>query len=305
MNQQKIQRGVVRLTSLSLSTPHHRIVTFGLLMGLFYLPDWLRIVGGSAFSGSANLFFNFGCLYLGIDRLWRHRTSLSNTTAAEEERLTGYLIIFGAAAFLPFCLSSVSLKALLWAVILICIAYSSWGIGFFKTHRTAILLILMSLYPNWTYLFREVWVMSTPPHTLDNFMAWAGSIALQAIGQPAIAKQFVIELPKGAVQVGFVCNGFEMAVTLAGASLLLGLWLKQTRLVILAMITVGVVLALAFNVPRIMLLTIASVYWGKASFDFWHGPWGGQMFSTVLFTVYYYMVMWIVEKQTKKQTVKN
>ncbi len=301
MIQQKIQRGVVRLAQFSSCTPHHRIVTFGLLMGLFYLPDWVKIAVNSSLHGSANLFFNIGFLYLGLDHLWRHRKSLAQMVASDEERLTGYLIIFGSAALFPFCFSSVSLKALLWTVILVGIAYSSWGIRFFKNYALQSVLIVVSLYPNWTYALREVWIALTPPHTLDNFMAWSGSLALQAIGQPAIAKQFVIELPTGAVQVGFSCNGFEMAVTMAGASLLMGLWLKQSRLNTIAMVVVGVMLALIFNIPRIMLLTIASVYWGKDSFDFWHGTWGGQIFSTILFTVYYYAVMWIMNQQTVKE----
>jgi len=300
MNQQKIQQGVVRLAQFSFCTPHHRIVTFSLLMGLFYLPAWLTVTVDISLQGSFDLFFNLGFLYLGLDHLWKHRKLLTRMVASDEERLTGYLIIFGSVALFPVCFSSVSLKALLWAVILIGVAYSSWGIRFFKNYASQSVLILVSFYPNWTYAIREVWKATTPTHYLENLMAWAGSLALQAIGQPAIAKEFIIELPAGAVQIGFVCNGFEMAVTMAGASLLMGLCLKQSRLIILTMITVGVMLALVFNVPRIMLLTIASVYWGKDSFEFWHGPWGGQIFSTILFTVYYYAVMWIVEQQPVK-----
>ncbi|PSB22009.1 cyanoexosortase C [Phormidesmis priestleyi ULC007] len=301
MIQQKIQRGVVRLAQFSSCTPHHRIVTFGLLMGLFYLPDWLKVAVDTCLHGSSNILFNLGFLYLGLDHLWKHRKSVNRMVVSDEERLTGYLIIFGSAALFPVCFSSVSLRALLWAVILIGIAYSSWGIRFFKIYAVQSILILVSLYPDWTYALREVWKMITPAHYLENLMAWAGSLALQAIGQPAIAKEFIIELPAGAVQIGFVCNGFEMAVTMAGASLLMGLWLKQSRLNTIAMVVVGVMLALIFNIPRIMLLTIASVYWGKDSFDFWHGTWGGQIFSTILFTVYYYLVMWIMNQQTVKE----
>lgn len=39
------------------------------------------------------------------------------------------------------------------------------------------------------------------------------------------------------------------------------------------MMVVGAGLALVFNIPRIMLLTLASVYWGKERFNFWHGTW--------------------------------
>lgn len=300
MNQQKIQRGIVHLARLSIRTPHHQIVTFGLLMGLLYLPDFLRELGKATLGGSTNLFFNFGFLYLGVDRLWRNRTSLAKVLPTDEERLTGYLIIFSSAALMPFCLSSISLRALLWAVILIGIAYSSWGIAFLKTYYLASVLILLSFYPNWIYLLAEVWRLATPPEYLEKLMAWVGGLALHAIGQPAIVKGIMIELPTGAVQVGYGCNGFEMAVTVGAASLLLGLWYKQSRLNIVAMVAVGIGLALIFNIPRIMLLTIASVYWGKDSFEFWHGAWGGQIFSTILFTVYYYTVMWIMNQQTVK-----
>ena len=300
MNQQKIQRGIVQLAQLSIRTPHHQIVTFGLLMGLLYLPDFLTVLGKATLGGSTSLFFNFGFLYLGVDRLWRNRTLLAKMLPTDEERLTGYLIIFSSAALMPFCLSSISLRALLWVVVLIGIAYSSWGVAFFKTYYLASAMILLGLYPGWIYVLTEVWRLTTPPEYLEKLMALGGGIALQAIGQPAIVKGIIIELPTGAVQVGYGCNGFEMAMTVGAASLLLGLWYKQSRLNIVAMIMVGVVLALIFNIPRIMLLTFASVYWGKDSFEFWHGHWGGQIFSTILFTVYYYLVMWIVNRQAVK-----
>jgi hypothetical protein len=50
----------------------------------------------------------------------------------------------------------------------------------------------------------------------------------------------------------------------------------------------------------VMLLAIASVYWGKASFEFWHGPIGGQMFAMVLFTIFHYMVMYVVGRSGQK-----
>jgi exosortase/archaeosortase family protein len=61
------------------------------------------------------------------------------------------------------------------------------------------------------------------------------------------------------------------------------------------LIVMGWTVAMVLNVPRIMLLAIASVYWGEHSFEFWHGPIGGQMFSAVMFTVYYYIAMWLVD----------
>ncbi|MBD2260588.1 archaeosortase/exosortase family protein [Pseudanabaena sp. FACHB-2040] len=129
-------------------------------------------------------------------------------------------------------------------------------------------------------------------------MAHAGAAALRVIGQPAIAEGSIVALPPaGAVNVDWGCNGFNMAFTMAAAGLIMGLFYKQRWYNTLSIMAVGTVLALIFNVPRIMLLTIASVYWGEASFKFWHGHWGGQLFSSVLFTVFYYAVMALINRQ--------
>ncbi|HEY9880475.1 MAG TPA: archaeosortase/exosortase family protein, partial [Leptolyngbyaceae cyanobacterium] len=82
---------------------------------------------------------------------------------------------------------------------------------------------------------------------------------------------------------------------------IMGLFYKQRWYNTLAIMTMGIILALIFNIPRIMLLAIASVYWGKDAFKFWHGPWGGQIFASVLFTVFYYAVMALINRRTAKQ----
>jgi hypothetical protein len=49
---------------------------------------------------------------------------------------------------------------------------------------------------------------------------------------------------------------------------------------------------------------MASIYWGEAAFDFWHSTWGAQIFSAVLFTVYYYAVMAVIKKRPKRSQPK-
>lgn len=131
-------------------------------------------------------------------------------------------------------------------------------------------------------------------------MAWSGSIGLRVIGQSAVAKGTVIIMADGAVQVAYGCNGLYMAVTMAVASFVLGLFLKQSKGAIALMMMVGAVLAFITNVPRIMLMTLASVYWGEHWFRFWHDSWGGQIFVSGLFTIYYYVIMAIVKRQPAK-----
>jgi exosortase/archaeosortase family protein len=148
-----------------------------------------------------------------------------------------------------------------------------------------------------------MWETFLPPQILERFMAWGGSLGLLAIGQPAVLQGTTISLPGGTVDVQWGCNGFDMAVTMGVASLVLGLFLKQNAPKVIGMVAVGMMLALLFNVPRIMLLAMSAAYWGKASFNFWHGIWGGQIFSTILFTIYYYVVMAFVKRHPTKSTV--
>jgi exosortase/archaeosortase family protein len=62
----------------------------------------------------------------------------------------------------------------------------------------------------------------------------------------------------------------------------------------------GAVLAYVLNIPRIVLVTYAAVYWGPYWFNFWHHSWGAQIFVGAMFTVYYYIVMWMVDEPAEK-----
>jgi len=92
-----------------------------------------------------------------------------------------------------------------------------------------------------------------------------------------------------------------MALTIAATGLIMGIIYNQKWHRVLIMMTVGIVLAMIFNVPRIMLLAIASIYWGEEAYNFWHSTWGAQIFSAVLFTVYYYTVMAVIKKRPKSK----
>jgi exosortase/archaeosortase family protein len=77
---------------------------------------------------------------------------------------------------------------------------------------------------------------------------------------------------------------------LIGVSFLLGRLMGMSWKKTIGLMLIGWGLAMLSNILRIMLMTIAVVYWGQKSFEFWHGPVGGQIFSGVLFTIYYYVV---------------
>jgi len=302
---QTIQGKGLRLLRRSLRTTHSRIITCGLLViGLFYLPQWLSFLGHDLIKGSSSPLLNVGLLYLGLQDIWQRRRKFSHLTASEEDRWLGYLLILAGIAISPFVLSSLSLQWFLVVAIIVGIGFSAWGFGFFRRCPLPIALLLISVYPNLLFL-GNVTRRSIFPNALESSMAWMGSLAMQAIGQPATAQGTILSLSltmaaDKSVEVKDACSGFDMAFILAGAGLVLGLFLKQKLPTIAWLMVLGAILALGLNIPRIMLLTFAAVYWGKSSFEFWHGSIGGQIFAGIMFTIYYYLAMWIVERQSRK-----
>lgn len=309
MNRQKLNQGILNLLRYSIQTKHNRIVTCGLFVGLCYLPTWLSILWSRTLGGSSNLILNTSFLYIGLEILWRQRHQLAVSPASEEDRLIGHFLILGGIAAFPLSLSSASLQAFVWAIVLVGIAFSSWGWEFFKKNWLVVSLLLIGIYPDLNFLANQIWRILTPHNLLENLMAWAGSGALRLIGQAATAiiattveEATYIVLPSGSVEVAPGCSGFDMAFTLTGTGFILGLFFRQSWLKIASLIGAGIAIALVFNIPRVMLVTMAAVYWGKASFDFWHGPIGGQIFASILLTIYYYLAMWIINQPDKKKS---
>lgn len=280
---------------------HGRIVLCGLLVGLCYLPAWLGVLFHRMGKGSSSLILLLAIVYLGLQALWKHRKQLAASKVSDEDRFLGHTLILASVVLFPFCRFAVWSQALLWFVVLIGIACSSWGGGFFRKHMLSTVLMTLSVYPQPGETAKILWEIFTPPRILDRVTAWLGCGALQAIGQPAtVTNDVFISLPTGAVEVGWGCNGFGMATNIAIGGLILGLFLKQGWFKIILLMAIGTVLALILNIPRVMLVTYAAVYWGKYWFDFWHTSWGAQIFVGVLFTLYYYLVMAIVHRTPKR-----
>ncbi len=283
----------------SLRTPHNRIVSCGLLVGFCYLPGRLLDLINATLRGMPSILMTCS-IGLGLHMLWLKRYQLAKLQVSEADQLFGHMLIIGGVILAPVAFGAEWSQRLDWTIILLGIACSCWGLGFFRMNPLPVFLIAIGLIPEPFRLGQALWEAFLPPLMLERLMAWGGNLGLRAIGQPATLEDTIIALPGGTVDVRWGCNGFDMAVTMGVASLLLGLFLKQSMLKVVGMVTVGVVLALLFNVPRIMLLALSEAYWGRATFDFWHGMWGGQIFSGVLFTVYYYVVMALIKQRSSK-----
>lgn len=311
MNQLKILKQAAQTQIRQESTTSHgRIVLCGLLVVLCYSVFWLGVLLVRSIHGSSSGFLQAAALFLALQLLWNQKQRLKQVTVLTEDRLLGHLLILSGVALLPVCLiatwSEPFIRSLIAAIvcvwILAGIACSRWGASFFSAHPLCIFLLCIGLLPKPAEISRGIWEAVTPPEVLERFMAWSGSLALHVINQPAISQGIFILLPNGSVKIGWGCNGFDMAATMVVASFVLGLFLKQSRSKIILLMVVGAVLALVSNIPRIVLVSIAAVYWGEYWFNFWHDSWGSQIFVSILFTIYYYVIMGLIKGRPRKQT---
>ena len=293
-----------RLTHLSgtllqraMATHHGRTVLLGLSAGLVYLPAWSGYLTGRALKGKIGWFLVVSMLAFVGFQLWNKQSLLRKLKASEEDRLLGHLLIFSGVVLFFFCRFALWSQALLWLVILIGIALSTWGAGVFAKFVLPFCFVALTVYPRIGLISRSVWEFVTPYQGLEKAMAWAGSLGMRSIGFSAVPEGVFITFPEGVVEVGWGCNGLDMAITIAATGLFMGLLYKQKRSQMVLLIVTAAAIVMLANIPRLMLVTIASVYWGPWWFNFWHGFWGGQIFSGLLLTIYYYVVMALVNRK--------
>jgi exosortase len=303
MELRKTRQTVASLLRESVKTPHSRIVTCGLLVvGLGYLPPQLYTMLLKSLHGSATVLM-LAVICLGMYRLWQQRHLLMNLKGGDEDRFIGHTLILSGVVLFPFCLSSVWSQALLCWMVLAAIACSTWGLAFFRNHPLPIFLVSTGLIPNPGVAVRAFWETFVPSLMLERFTAWLGLLALLAIDQPATLRDNIITLANRSVQVSWGCTGFNMALSVAIMGMLLGLFFKQNLIRTVILMIAGIVLAVVFNIPRMVLLAMATTYWGDSYFHFWHEGWGAQIFSAVLFTAYYYIVMPFIKRKSDEKAL--
>jgi exosortase/archaeosortase family protein len=307
MQLQAARNLALQIFDYCIKTSHRRLLTGATLVAACFLPTWLGLLTKATIDGSSVPVLNLGFLALGIYAFWQNRVLLLQSLKAEsDDRFLGYLLM--ATGVVGFCVfhglqKSTSLQAFSVMLTIAGMFGSTWGLGIFGRFPVAIGLFLVSIYPDIEYVAIRVCRFFTSPDMLEQIMAWLGSIGLNLIGFKATAQAAYVTLPTGSVWVGPGCSGFEMVLVLMGTGFLMGRFMQLTWQKTAGLMVFGWALSLIFNIPRIMLLAIASVYWGKQSFDFWHGPIGGQMFAMVLFTVYYYAVMWVIDRKPKPNPI--
>ncbi len=271
----------------SLRSLHNWILLLGAAFGLgAYFPTWLSLSASVLVSGIPHLILNI--LFIGL--AFRQLKQSRMIDPAIEDQWLGSSLVLGGLAIFYFYYPAVTPQALGCMIILVGGVLSYQGLKFLRQQWLAIALLTLSLHPNLERVARHVWSIFAPPKALAEFMAWGGSWVLKVIGQPvSLQNEFVI-LPAGSVEVAPGCDGFEMSFVIAIAAVIIGLAFRVRSRTMMQLIAIGITFALTLNIFRIAVMVLAAVYWGKAAFEFWHGAIGGQIFSGILFTLYYYAI---------------
>lgn len=272
----------------SLTTHHGRMLNLAGLAGLIYFPLWFGSMWSSVLGGNSTLILNGAFLFMGLRTLWGDRGEIAELAASGDDRFAGHLLILGGAFWLPFSQNSASLQAFLWVTVLVGVFWSSFGLRVFMRHGGAIFFLLLSMYPSLYFVANRLLHSFVSYDFFKETMAQLGSKALTLMGFANTVSGNLIHIDGNVMRVEYSCTGTDMLISLAGFGLVVGLLFKQPLSRIAVAMVLGAAIAMVLNVPRVVLLSLADTYWGKGHFDFWHGAWGGQIFSMIMFTVAYY-----------------
>lgn len=281
---------------VSSKTTHGRILLCGFGVGLVYLYNWLKSIFVFTFiSGAIFQLVAVGAIGLGGTQLWRERKKIKHLVATHTARKWGHFLIFLGIGLFPFCLGRMWSQALIWTLIWGSMTFSNWGWKFFERYWSSIGLILIGIYPSFLLsLFKYLWKLATPPEAFEQITAWVSGSILKLLGFPVVFHDVHIFLPTGGVKVYESCTGFEMVISITFLSILIGVGFQMRWISILLLSSMAPLLAMGMNFLRVVLMTLAAAYWDDSVFEFLHGVWGGQVFAGTLFTIYYYLIVWML-----------
>lgn len=259
----------------------------GLTVGLIYSVAWVKLLIHFSMGGSVFALLSLTSAYLAFETLWKRRAELRALPQISrfQCRLGCGLILFGTALFVAGY-SRLWSQAVGWAIVLVGLVLCQWGVGFWRSHRRAVMLMGLSLYPGIARVLETVWNAAIPGF-LERMTAKAATMVLQFGGQSASTEGVLIHLANSGVEVATGCNGLPTILAILWVGLLISCGLKSWRR--LMFLSFGIGLAFIFNAVRVAYLTLIAVYGSRESFEFWHGDWGAQIFIVPLFLVYYFV----------------
>lgn len=208
---------------------------------------------------------------LGLRLFWLRWNSLAHTTRSHGIGASGATLLF---AFLIAPIWFIRQATTHWSV-------PGYGLTFLIAGYTFAVLALMG---GWRlsrqmmipilFLFCAVKMPLGPEQWLiqglSRFVASASVEVLHLIGIPAVNSGNLVILSRGIIGINEACSGIHSLQSLFMVAIFLGEERRMRIPLRAAMVGLGVVLSLAFNVLRILILSFVCLYNGMTDFESWH-----------------------------------
>lgn len=162
------------------------------------------------------------------------------------------------------------------------------GVKGLKQYKQEFILLLTLLFPDLiANLISQNLNISELAAKFTNFIFWY-------LGFNVSRKGIDVILPTGTIEIYDGCSGLDAIVTLLQLALILivvlSLSIRKKVLVVITAIT----LAFTINTFRLILMALLVASHNRQGFEYWHGPPGAEIFSTisiVSFGFFYYFYL--------------
>jgi cyanoexosortase A len=155
---------------------------------------------------------------------------------------------------------------------------TGWKLSLYR--REFAIVVLLMLPPGLLGRIVELVVGSS----IQKIIAQSAAFLMHYFGVNLIAQDSTIVFKTSAVKVEYACTGIPIWILLLQLSglIMIGLGLKPTELIRMLIMATGLTWVLA----TIRVVVMASVMSQPASFEYWHGMAGGQIFSTIAIVLF-------------------
>jgi cyanoexosortase A len=155
---------------------------------------------------------------------------------------------------------------------------TGWKLSIYR--REFVLVLLLMLPPGLLGHILELAVGSS----IQKIIAQSAAFVMHYFGISLISQDITIFFKTGALKVEYACTGIPIWILLLQLSSLLIITLRIRRTEIIKMLIMATGLTWALATIRVVIM--AAVMTQPASFDYWHGTAGGQIFSTIAIVLF-------------------
>jgi cyanoexosortase A len=155
---------------------------------------------------------------------------------------------------------------------------TGWKLSIYR--REFAILVLLILPPGLLGRILELAVGSS----IQKVIAQSAAFVMHYFGVSLISQDITIFFKTGALKIEYACTGIPIWILLVQLSslIIISLRLRHTEIINMLIMATGLTWALA----TIRVVIMAAVMTQPASFDYWHGTAGGQIFSTIAIVLF-------------------